>query len=234
MSRALQYAEGDSWGVRRTKQIVREISAWRATRGLTTEVLAERCTEWLGETENPVTTAWLNSLFAGKRKGLSLAEIEMFAAVLRVNLLELVYPTGERVEVKPELMRESADVIVRASISQGDVKDQRVLDALLIDRGGWACLQFAWELPEAISDREIWGLTSRIEGHLRARAAYELRYKESPPATPPQLARFFAFVTRLDFSPDDTPASLGEKIGDLRAYLDNNGGESSGEHQAKA
>lgn len=103
----------DGWEVRRTKQIVRAMVSAKNELGMTTEQLASRCNEWLGETD-AVKPATLNGLFTGKRKSLSVTEVEMFAAVLLLPLLDLIYPPKQAVEARPRHEVASVDALVTA------------------------------------------------------------------------------------------------------------------------
>lgn len=104
---------GDTWEVRRTKQVARAILRTKIARGMTTDALAKQCSVYLGE-ENAVKTSTLNGLFAGKRRTISFTEIEMFSQVLGISMLELLYPVAETVEVRPGVTKTSADALVRS------------------------------------------------------------------------------------------------------------------------
>lgn len=110
---SLEPLPGDPWEVRRSKQMIRALSHERSKGGMTTEELARRCSRFLGE-EGAVKTSTLNGIFAGKRKSLSVAEVEMFAAALNVPVDRILYPSGEMIEVRPGKFRSSADALVDA------------------------------------------------------------------------------------------------------------------------
>jgi hypothetical protein len=116
--------QGDSWEVRRTKQVARAILKAKSSRGLTTERLAQLCSEFLGQ-EDSVKTSTLNGLFAGKRRSIATTELDMFARVLNVSVLDLLYPAGELVEVQPHRQLPNADALglgVGAIFDIGDVR----------------------------------------------------------------------------------------------------------------
>lgn len=93
---------GDDWEIRFTKQVVRNIAHYKDELRLTTEQLAERCSEAYGE-PGKVKGSTLNGLFAGKRKSIGAAEIMIFAAALGVPPVMLMLPIGleETVEARP-------------------------------------------------------------------------------------------------------------------------------------
>ncbi|TFC00261.1 MULTISPECIES: hypothetical protein [unclassified Cryobacterium] len=103
----------DAWDVRRTKQVARAILRAKTSLNVTTGQLAERCNHFLGDPE-AVKTSTLNGLFAGKRRAISSTELEMFSAVLMVSVLELLYPTGEMIEIRPGSVVSSSDALVGA------------------------------------------------------------------------------------------------------------------------
>lgn len=114
---ALKYSldalEGDGWEVRRAKQMIRFIARERSRGTMTTQELARRCSKFLGA-DDAIKTSTLNGLFAGKRKSLSVAELEMFASVLGLAVDEIMYPAGEQIEVRPGEFLSSADALVNA------------------------------------------------------------------------------------------------------------------------
>ncbi|MFG6446465.1 hypothetical protein ACFXQA_14490 [Microbacterium sp. P07] len=105
-----------------------------------TEELAARCNEVMPGADW-VTVASLNSLFAGKRKSLSTSELETYASALGSNVLDLLYPPGEIVEVRPGASVRSADALMatltpeRQEISSDRfVLTSRAISCLEIDR----------------------------------------------------------------------------------------------------
>lgn len=111
---SLEPLEGDEWEVRRTKQILRAVVREKEARRVTTEVLAARCSAFLGAPES-VKKATLNGLFAGKRKTISITELTMLARALGVAIWDLVYPVREEIEVRPGVFMSSADALVADS-----------------------------------------------------------------------------------------------------------------------
>ncbi|MDJ0337621.1 helix-turn-helix transcriptional regulator [Cryobacterium sp. PH31-O1] len=99
---SLDNLPGDDWEVRFTKGIVRTIAHYRDLRGLTTEQLAAKCSEALGE-PGKIKGNTLNGLFAGKRKSIGMAEMLVFARALDVPPIFLMLPmaTGDDVEIGP-------------------------------------------------------------------------------------------------------------------------------------
>lgn len=109
---SLEVLPGDAWETRRTKQIARAILRAKNKRSLTTEQLAERCSKFLGE-PGAVKTATLNGLFAGKRKAISATELTMFAKMLGVPSVDLLYPLGEDIEVRPGVFQTSSEALAQ-------------------------------------------------------------------------------------------------------------------------
>ncbi len=112
---SIEALPGDPWETRRAKQIIRAIiRAKNSIRpAMTTQDLARACSSYLGEAD-AVKTGTLNGLFAGTRKSISAQEVEMFASVLYMDVLELLYPAGEQVEVRPGQFKNSADALADA------------------------------------------------------------------------------------------------------------------------
>lgn len=105
---------GDSWEVRFTKQVARNILRAKDDAGLTTGQLATRCNEFLGS-EDQVKLSTLNGLFAGKRRSIGVSEIFMFAAALDKPAFELLLsPDTEQSEVRPGQMMSTAEAIKTA------------------------------------------------------------------------------------------------------------------------
>lgn len=87
--------------MRRTKEIVRNIARIKEMQGFTTQQLADRCNEFLGE-PGKIKLSTLNGLLAGKRRTISATELEMLSAALDVPLLGLLYlPQEKEVEIRP-------------------------------------------------------------------------------------------------------------------------------------
>lgn len=116
----------DPWEVRRTKQIVRAIIVAKQAKKWTTEELAERCNRFLDE-PGAVKVSTLNGLFAGKRKTITATELEMFASVLHVDLLSLMYPVGEPVEVGPRGVMVSSEALVKIVLADIHLADNVIL-----------------------------------------------------------------------------------------------------------
>ena len=92
---------GDDWETRYTKSIIRNMVKIKDLQGFTTQDLVDRCNQFLGE-ENKIKLATLNGLFAGKRKSITAAELQMFASALDVPLLTLLYlPQEDTLEIRP-------------------------------------------------------------------------------------------------------------------------------------
>lgn len=92
---------GDDWETRYTKAIVRNMIRVKEMQGFTTQRFVDRCNEFLGETDK-VKLSSINGLFAGKRKTISTAELQMFASALDVPVLGLLYPPqSEDIEIRP-------------------------------------------------------------------------------------------------------------------------------------
>lgn len=98
----------DSWELARTKQVLRAVVAAKNQRGLTTAQLAELCSAFSGE---DIKTATLNGLFAGKRKSLSINELVMFATVLRVPILDLLFPAREDIRLDANRTMQSSSAV---------------------------------------------------------------------------------------------------------------------------
>lgn len=111
---SLESLEGDEWEVRRTKQILRAVVREKEARRVTTEVLAARCSAFLGAPES-VKKATLNGLFAGKRKTISITELAMLAHALATPVWDLIYPAREKIEVRPGVLMSAADALVADS-----------------------------------------------------------------------------------------------------------------------
>ncbi len=103
----------DGWEARRTKQIARAVLRLKNDRGYTTEQLARRCSVFMGA-DDAVKTATLNGLFAGKRKTVSVTEVQMFAYALDTSVIDLMYPPAELVEVRPSRFVSSSDALVES------------------------------------------------------------------------------------------------------------------------
>lgn len=110
---SIEELPGDSWEKRRTKQTVRAIIRAKNEMNVTTEALASACNKYLGEPDS-VKPATLNGLFAGKRESISLVEVQMFAAVLYMSVVDLLYPAGENIEIRPGEFASSPDALGKA------------------------------------------------------------------------------------------------------------------------
>lgn len=98
---SMQALPGDDWEVRLTKTVIRNIAMLKDEQGITTEQLARRCNEFLGESD-AIKTSTLNGLFAGKRKAISVPEMVMFATALGVPVISLLAsPWVQELEVRP-------------------------------------------------------------------------------------------------------------------------------------
>ena len=107
---SLEVLPGDSWETRRAKQVIRAVVRAKSDLNMTTEELARKCSAFLADPES-IKTSTLNGLFAGKRKSISIAELEMFASVLMLSVMDLMYPTNELVEVKPGEFQKSTNAL---------------------------------------------------------------------------------------------------------------------------
>ncbi len=121
---SLDTLPSDEWGARRTKQIFRAIARAKNAAGLTTDQLATMCSDYLGE-PGAIKLGTLNGMFAGKRKSISVVEVEVFAAVLGVPFFDLIYPPREVVERNPTVSTTGAAMIRNA------VGDRSRLDIIL-------------------------------------------------------------------------------------------------------
>lgn len=193
-SKALDPREGDDWMQRRTKQVIREISKQRAEAGLTTEELADRCNAWLGSSQPGITVAWLNSLFAGKRKTLTVPELEMFAATLRLGLDKLLYPVASDVETRPGQRTPSADALMSALDRD---QSTRALDGQVLlmraDRFASRAAAFA----EGDEYETLSSVKSAAETLRYAMQHYEATSKEAPPHPAPEVTKLLVFIERM-------------------------------------
>lgn len=110
---SIETLSSDSWEARRTKQIARAVLKLKNKRGYTTDQLAGRCSRFMGA-DGSVKTATLNGLFAGKRKTVSVTEVQMFAYALDASVVDLMYPPTELIEVRPSRFVSSADALVES------------------------------------------------------------------------------------------------------------------------
>jgi hypothetical protein len=110
---SIETLNSDGWEARRTKQIARAVLKLKNERGYTTDQLARRCSRFMGA-DGSVKTATLNGLFAGKRKTVSVTEVQMFAYALDASVVDLMYPPAEVVEVRPSRFVSSADALVES------------------------------------------------------------------------------------------------------------------------
>jgi hypothetical protein len=88
---SIQDLPGDDWETRFSKQVARNIAAYKDERKMTTKGLADACNEIYRDPDH-VKVATLNGLFAGKRKSIGLAEIMVFARALKVAPILLMVP----------------------------------------------------------------------------------------------------------------------------------------------
>lgn len=107
---SIQDLPGDDWETRFSKQVARNIAAYKSERKMTTKELAEACNEIYGE-PGRVKIATLNGLFVGKRKSIGIGEILVFARALKVTPIMLMVPVinGEVVEILPGHFMSVAD-----------------------------------------------------------------------------------------------------------------------------
>lgn len=232
---------GDTWETRRTKQTVRAIARAKTELRITTEELAARCSEFLGDEVKPTT---LNGLFAGKRKSLSTAEVEMFAAVVRVSTLDLLYPPGEMVEVEPGRTLPSADALILAMQPESNpapwprlADDDRVVSCFeivrliddlqadlatiwtLADEAGGAVPLATKVLAEPgsralrIADMSGWR-AKRLEDRVDA---HRRRWDEAGPAVPPAI-QVLIDVGAMTDEDDTTYTDRLRMLVDLRRY----------------
>lgn len=114
---SIEELPGDTWEIRRTKQIIRAILRAKNEVNATTEALAKSCSAYLGEPD-AVKVSTLNGLFAGKRKTISVIETQMFADVLFTPLSSLLYPEGEAVEIRPGHHVKSSDALAESLVPE--------------------------------------------------------------------------------------------------------------------
>lgn len=150
---SLDALSGDEWEVRRTKQILRAVLRAKNEMNVTTEQLAQSCSRFMGAPDS-VKTATLNGMFAGKRKSISMSEVEMFAKVLHQPVLDILYPAGEKVEVSPGRFASSADALADAVLPplfSATVRFGGRAEAIIqiLRRAGWL---------ENATARAIWSL----------------------------------------------------------------------------
>lgn len=110
---------GDEWETRRSKQIARAINRVRREKGMKSDELAARCSKFQGQ---EVKVSTINGLFAGKRKSISVPEVAMYAAALKVPTSDLLYPAGEDVEIRPGKFVTAADAVLISEVfPDGDI-----------------------------------------------------------------------------------------------------------------
>lgn len=132
---SLEPLVGDDWETRRAKQVIRAVVRAKNEIKVTTEELARRCSELTGR---EVKTATLNGIFAGKRKAVSLSDLEAFSQALIVPLTDLLYPPGEEIEVRPDIFMSAADALT-SSLTRGpfDLPALRTSRLLLFKQTTW-------------------------------------------------------------------------------------------------
>lgn len=204
---SLDPLEGDEWEVRRTKQVLRAVVRAKEKQALTTEQLASRCSDFMGQ-QGAVKRATLNGLFAGKRKSLSIAELTMLASALRKSMWDLIYPVGEEVEVSPGRFISSADALVNETFVSLPVTGQG--NVALIPGRVAATIEVI-QAAEVLTDHVMRAIAHARAGvgnthHLSSAAyeAFELRTKVASYARDygdaPTLSDAVRFVIDLQFN----------------------------------